>query len=115
MMDEPEKTSNKIAEPLSRLYTILSIVLLALFTMIGVNYQRDHTTLLLAQEAMIAARSARPYPYTSQMAKADLRDIEVRLRILNERCAGLVANQAHLDKRTTNIVNKCCRSALLSK
>ena len=114
-MNEPENAGGKVSEPISRLYTILSIILLALFTMIGVNYQRDHTTLLLAQNAMIAAKTSRPYPYTSQMAKDDLRDVEGRIRELSAQCSGLIANQAHLDKRTTNIVNKCCRAALLSK
>ena len=114
-MTENDTMGRKLAEPLSRLYTILSLVLLALFSMIAVNFQRDHTTLLLAQEAMIAAKSARPYPYTSEMAKNDLRDLEGRIRDLSTQCAGLIANQKHLDKRTTNIVNKCCQMALISQ
>lgn len=53
-----------LQDPISRVYTVISILMLFVSSVLVINHN-------LAQEAFLAAKTARPFPYTSQMATSD--------------------------------------------
>lgn len=53
-----------LQDPISRIYAIISILMFLVSSILAITYN-------LAQDALLAAKTSRPFPYTSQMASSD--------------------------------------------
>lgn len=71
-------------DPVSRIYAVISVLCLIAVAAMGYNYDGDKATNDLANKALLAAKTSRPFPYTSRMHAIDEVNLIQRFTLLLE-------------------------------